>query len=284
MRGRKERELELPVSSENSLGATIRAWRHFRGLTVTELAVRAGFGKNGRGYISKIEHHVIKRLSGESLTAIAGALDLSPGNLQQSKMPERQERQMPGKDTLDDAIVGCQAWLRIYSQDEKRLDYARTHFKLAELYWERMAHAEGKIERGMFLVDALHSINQALPLFSEEAPDSYEKAQSIRSAIERAIYLKDLDDAIAGCNALLKVYSQEKKALDWARTHTKLAQLYWDRTTQIETVDERTRLFVLALQSIDEALPIFYRHAPVSYTEAQRMRLDVAAAREKISL
>lgn len=212
VRGRRERELEPYISLEDSLGVTIRAWRHFRGLTVTKLAVRAGFGKNGRGYISKVEHNLIKRLSGEFLAAIAQALDLSPIDLQQSHKPERQERQIPGKDTLDDAIVGCQAWLRIYSQDENCLDYARTHFKLAELFWERMSHAEGKTERGLFLLDALHSINQALPLFAEEALDLYEKAQSMRSAIEREMYLKDLDDAIAGCSALLKVYSQEKKA------------------------------------------------------------------------
>ena len=37
----------------------------------------------------------------------------------------------------------------------------------------------------------------------------------------------------------------------------------------------------MALQSIGQALPIFHRHAPVSYAEAQRMRLDVEAAREE---
>ena len=65
MRGRRERELEPRFPSEGWLGITIRAWRRFRGFTVTDLAVQAGFGKNGRGYISKIEHHQIKRLGEE---------------------------------------------------------------------------------------------------------------------------------------------------------------------------------------------------------------------------
>ncbi len=185
MRGRREREFEPPVSSEDRLGATIRAWRHFRGLTVTDLAVRAGFGKNGRGYISKIEHNLIKRLGEASLASIAQALDLSQADLQQGRIPEARESQIPDKEALDDAIAGCKVWLRVYCQDDRPLDCARTYFKLAELCWERMKLAKKREERGTFLADALQSIDQALLLFSTEAPGSYEEAQRLRSNRER---------------------------------------------------------------------------------------------------
>jgi transcriptional regulator with XRE-family HTH domain len=283
MRGRKERELELPVSFESTLGAAIRAWRRYRGLSVTDLAMRAGFGHNGRGYISKIEHNQIKRLGNEAITSIAQALNLSPLDLQQLRLPEIQGNQKLDKDTLDDAIIGCEAWLRVYSQDDRPLDCARTYLKLAELYWERLALAEGKRERERLLADALQSINQALPLFYVQAPDSYEQALNMRSLIEKTIFVKDLDDAIAGCKALLKIYAQEKKTLDWARTHTKLAQLYWDRSKYTEKGEEQSGLFVQALQSLDQALPFFQQLAPVSYKEVQKMRTDIEMAREALS-
>src|SRR6266496_5336978 len=91
MRGRRERELEPHFPSEGEPGVTIRAWRHFRGMTVTDLAIQAGFGKNGRGYISKIEHGLIRRLGEEQLAAIAQALGLAQIDLQQSRMPKTQE-------------------------------------------------------------------------------------------------------------------------------------------------------------------------------------------------
>lgn len=284
MRGRRERELVSSLSSEDHLGKTIRAWRHFRGMSVTELAIRAGFGQNGRGYISKIEHQLIKRLGKEPLAAIARALDISPVDLQRGCLPETRESLglSPGKEVLDDAIAGCQAWLRVYRQEDHRLDYARTHFKLAELYWERMARVEERIERRTLLADALHSLDQVLPLFSQEAPDSYEKARRLRSSIEKEISLIDLDDAIAGCQALFRIYSQEQHALDWARTHTKLARLYWDRTAHTEQAEERAGLLGKALHSLDQALPIFQRYAPVSYAEAQKMRLHVEAIRGEL--
>src|SRR6266700_2547726 len=111
VRGRREKELEPPVPSEGSMGVTIRAWRRFRGLTVTDLATQAGFGKNGRGYISKIEHQQIKRLGDEQIASIAQALSLTPTDLQQGRMPQAQASLLPDKDTLDNAILGCKAWL-----------------------------------------------------------------------------------------------------------------------------------------------------------------------------
>ena len=281
MRGRREREYEPSSLIEGGLGATIRAWRRFRGLTVTDLAVQAGFGKNGRGYISKIEHSHIKHLGEEHIAAIAQALGIAQNDLQQSHMPDRQESQRPDKATIDEAIVGCKAWLRVYHQHDKRLDRARISFKLAELCWERTTLTERREECTAFLTDALHSLDQALSVFREEAPGSYAEAQRLRSQIEKEVYTHDLDDAIAGCNVLFKVYHQEEQPLDWARTHTRLAQLYWDRARQAIQTEERTSWLEKALQSIDLALPIFRTHAPVSYTEAKRLRLDVEGAKEE---
>lgn len=281
VRGRREKELGLQQPLEVRLGSTIRAWRHYHGLTVTELAVRAGFGKNGRGYISKIEHNQIKRLSEESLVAIAQALDLAQTDLQQGRMPETRESQVTSKDVIDEAIAGCKALLKVYRHDNSLLDSARIHFNLAELSWLRMKLAERREEHDLYLAEAFQSIDQALPLFREEAPDSYEEALRLRSIIQKEVYLKDLENAITGCKALLKVSWQEDRPLDWARTHTRLAQLYRERATHSDQVEERRGWLAKALQSIDQALPLFHERAPISYTLAQQMRLDVEAAREE---
>ena len=284
MRGRKERELDSHASSEAGVGATIRAWRRARGMTVTELAVRADFGPNGRGYISKIEHQQIKRLGEEQLAAIAHALGIAPLDLQQNHLPERQHSPVLEKATVDDAILGCKALLRVYQQDDgKRLDTARISLKLAELYLARIPLTETREERGRLLMDALHRLDEALPVFQKEAPGAYQEAQNMRLRIEKKSFMNDLDDAIAGCNALFLVHHQEEHPLDWARTHVRLAQLYWDRARQLEQVEERSRWLEEALHSIDLALPLFRGYAPVSYTQAQRMRQDVEGAREEVA-
>jgi transcriptional regulator with XRE-family HTH domain len=281
VRGRREKELEVQVPSEGKMGMVIRAWRRQRGMTVTHLAVLAGFGKNGRSYISKIEHHQIRRLGEEQVSAIAQALGLTIIDLQQGRLPETHAKALPGKEALDEAIFGCKAWLKVYDhQDEKLLDRARTHVKLAELYWQRIPLAEGRAERERFFADALQNIDHALPIFRKEAPGSYEEVHHLRTRIEREIRIQDLDDAIAGCNALFKVHRQEEHPLDWARTHARLAQLYWDRATQAEQAEERHGWLGKALHSIDQALPLFRRDAPTSYDQAQQMRQYVEGARE----
>lgn len=281
MRGRRERELESLSPSDGSLGATIRSWRRYREMTVTELAIRAGFGKNGRGYISKIEHQHIKHLGEDALTAIAHALDLVQEDLQQGRLPAIRESHAPGKEVLDHAIAGCKAWLKVYQQEDMLLDRARIHLKLTELYWERRKLTEQQDERDQLLESALASIEQALPAFREKAPASYEEAQELHTLIEREWHRKELDDAIAGCKALLSISHQEEHPLDWARTHTRLAQLYRDRALHAEQAEERPGWLEKALQSIDQALPLFREQAPVSYTQAQQMRGEVAAAREE---
>lgn len=284
MRGRRERELDPHSSSENGVGVTIRAWRRFRGMTVTELAVQADFGTTGRGYISKIEHQQIKRLGEGQLVAIAHALGITPLDLQQNHLPETQHSPVLDKATVDDAILGCKALLRVYQRDDdKRLDIARTCLKLAELYLVRIPLTETREERGQLLVDALYRLDEALPVFQKEAPGAYQEAQHMRSRIEKKSYMNDLDDAIAGCNALFLVHRQEEHPLDWARMHVRLAQLYWDRATQSEQTEECSRWLDQALHSIDLALPLFRGYAPVTYTQAQRMRQDVEGAREEMT-
>lgn len=282
VRGRKERELEPQGSSGTGLGATIRAWRRHRGMTVTELAQQAGFGSNGRGYISKIEHERIKRLGEEQLGAIARALGMTRQDLQEQRLPEPQTRQHPDKAVLDEAIFGCKALLRVYDQDEeKRLDRARISVKLAELCWERHLLTDEREERGLLLEEALRQIDQALTIFHDVAPGSYQEARHLRAKIEHVRYRNDLDAAITGCQALLQVHHPQERPLDWARTHVRLAQLYWDRAVQSEEARERHGLLGQALESIDQALPWFRDRAPVSYTQAQRMRQDVEGAWEE---
>jgi len=75
-RGRKESELEFETSGANALGEAVRTWRRRRGLTVTELAILAGFGPSGRSYVSKVEHGAIRRLGAARLRAIAESLQI----------------------------------------------------------------------------------------------------------------------------------------------------------------------------------------------------------------
>ena len=58
------------------LGATVRAWRRYRQLSLTTLAVRSGLGTNGRGYISKVEHGAIRDPHEALLGRLAVALDV----------------------------------------------------------------------------------------------------------------------------------------------------------------------------------------------------------------
>jgi transcriptional regulator with XRE-family HTH domain len=56
-------------------------------MTVSELAVRAGFGVNGRSYISKLEHGLIQHVSDERLQRLAQALDIGSLELQLKRPP-----------------------------------------------------------------------------------------------------------------------------------------------------------------------------------------------------
>jgi transcriptional regulator with XRE-family HTH domain len=97
-RGRKEGDIVPPETAAGYLGATIRAWRRFRKLTVTELAVRAGLGETGRAYISKLEHGHIAHVGVTRLNHLAAALRTTPADLlthQQPEMPARADASTP---------------------------------------------------------------------------------------------------------------------------------------------------------------------------------------------
>jgi transcriptional regulator with XRE-family HTH domain len=80
-RGRKEAELGVDTPKPSNIGDALRRWRHLRGLTVTELAVQAGFGLSGRSYISKIEHGAIRHIGESKLQAILQALAIRAEDL-----------------------------------------------------------------------------------------------------------------------------------------------------------------------------------------------------------
>lgn len=87
MQGLKEKEFTIDEQEGSKIAEVIKAWRHVRHLSVTELAVRAGFSEKGRSYISKIEHGQVKRLGDENLSKIAQALGLSRADLVLYRMP-----------------------------------------------------------------------------------------------------------------------------------------------------------------------------------------------------
>ncbi len=282
MKGRKEVELETNWQQENRLGVTIRAWRRYRKLSVTDLADRAGFGTNGRSYISKIEHGYIKHLGEKQLTSIAAALQITDTDLQDYHMPEAGE-EVSNKKNLDDAIDGCKALLKVYTRENRPLDWARTQFKLAELYLDRAAFSKDTAEKNAILTEALQYIEDAPSIFKkEDAQRSYNEALQLRQNIEEATQIaeriKNLDDAIDGCKALLKVYTRENRPLDWARTQLGLAELYLDRAAFSKDTAEKNAILTEALQCIEVALSAFEKDAQRSYNEALQLRQNIEKA------
>jgi transcriptional regulator with XRE-family HTH domain len=87
LRGRPEEELRIDGKHTTSLGASLRAWRRYRGLTVTDLAVRMGLGEKGRSYISQVEHGYIQRLSEHNLQVIVNVLGIDRSDLLECKVP-----------------------------------------------------------------------------------------------------------------------------------------------------------------------------------------------------
>lgn len=88
MRGRRERTLGTGGETINPLGATLRAWRHDRHLSLQTVAERAGFGQGGRSYISKIEHGKIPAPGIDNLSLIARALGIDTSVLLANRRPE----------------------------------------------------------------------------------------------------------------------------------------------------------------------------------------------------
>jgi transcriptional regulator with XRE-family HTH domain len=90
MRGRDEIDLGTDGRTIAPLGATVRSWRRYRGLTEAELARRAGLGDNGRSYISRLEHGHFAQINEERMAQLAAALTLSPDDLLAHRKPPRQ--------------------------------------------------------------------------------------------------------------------------------------------------------------------------------------------------
>lgn len=67
----------LPDYLRVSIGAVVRAWRVVRGLTLEELAVKAGAGIT-RGYLSQLENDKIHTPGEEKLALVAQALGIAP--------------------------------------------------------------------------------------------------------------------------------------------------------------------------------------------------------------
>lgn len=93
-RGRRSQPLTRTNPNEIDIGITLRAWKNFRGFSSQDLAVAAGLGKNGRGYVSKIEHGIIKKPTKIFLGRLAQALNIEPETLTNHSLPNLEE--VPG--------------------------------------------------------------------------------------------------------------------------------------------------------------------------------------------
>ena len=271
--GRKEGEIGTDGQLTGKLGVAIRAWRRYSQLSVTELAVQAGFGEKGRGYISKIEHGQIHHVGDDRLDNIAAALHLTSTDLLLHRMPETQAAKQV--ESLDKAIVGCKALLRIFPYGS--LNWARMHFKLAELYWKHSLFSSDAAARGQILTEAHQSIEHALSVFTEEnAPRTYKEAAQLRSEIQNTIE----KEAINGCKVLLEMFPDG--SFDWARIQFGLAELYWKHAPSLSDAAARGQILTEAHQSIEHALSVFTEEkTPNSYEECVRLRLDIRKAQRK---
>jgi transcriptional regulator with XRE-family HTH domain len=269
MKGRKEEELASHSLLENGLGKAIRAWRRFHGFTVTELAVRAGFGKNGRGYISRIEHGLIRHLGEERLNRIAAALHLQRADLLLHCMPETHAE--ASAYDLDAAIVGGKALLK--GCEEHSFDWARIHLLLAKLYRERVATSHTTMEKYTALTEAQHCIECALLVFKEDtARQSFQEAIQLGQEIDNILETH----IIAGSLALLMRCSPQ--SLDWARLQLQLAKFYLERAAVLQGALARNAL-TEAQQSVEAAMPIFtQKKAKRSLKEAGQLNEEIRRA------
>jgi transcriptional regulator with XRE-family HTH domain len=273
MRGRREEELASRSAAENGLGTAIRAWRRFHGLSVTELAVRAGFGKNGRGYISRIEHSLIRHVSEERLNRIATALQLQSADLLLHRMPET-HTEVPTYD-LDEAIIGGKALLK--GCVAQSFDWARIQLLLAKLYRERAVASHTAVAKHAALTEAQQCIECALLVFTaSRTPQSFQEAMQLGREIGDVLEVSIVDGSIA----LLKRCPPQ--SLDWARIQLLLAKFYRERATVLQGLTARTAL-TEAQQCIEAALPIFTRkRAKHSLEETGQLSEEIRYAIKQI--
>jgi transcriptional regulator with XRE-family HTH domain len=88
-RGRRPKPLASSKHRVTPLGAALRAWREYRGLSQTELAIQAGLGvaQDGRAHISSIELGKIQRPEDETLEKIGAVLGVTLNDLRSGRMP-----------------------------------------------------------------------------------------------------------------------------------------------------------------------------------------------------
>lgn len=68
-------------------GETIRAWRQHRRLSLADAADRAGLGKSGRSWLSRVETNHIRKVNDARLQALAQALKVPVGALKAGNLP-----------------------------------------------------------------------------------------------------------------------------------------------------------------------------------------------------
>lgn len=71
---------------ETTIGKVVRAWRQHRGLSITELAARAG-SPITKGYVSQLERDKIRTPGNEKLGQLARALEISVRDIVNRVMP-----------------------------------------------------------------------------------------------------------------------------------------------------------------------------------------------------
>jgi transcriptional regulator with XRE-family HTH domain len=255
MRGRREVELTTHSATENGLGKSIRAWRHFLSMSVTDLAVHAGFGKNGRGYISKIEHGQIHHLSDEHLERIAKALNLQSVDLLLHRMPESDAETLVYD--LDAAIIGGSVVLKVCAKESS--EWVLMHLMLAKLYCERAAAAQTVAMKDASLIKAQHCLKYARLVFTANtAPEHFQEAIQLSQEIDEIL------DAsiITGCLALLK--RCDPQSLGWACIQMQLAKRYCRRSRVLQGLAARSVL-TKAQECIEAAWPIFTQEQAQSW-------------------
>lgn len=76
-----------PAEQPPTLGATLRAWREHRGLSLTDVTTRAGMGPEKRSWLSRVERNGIRSVSREKLQALASVLQIPYSALRAGNLP-----------------------------------------------------------------------------------------------------------------------------------------------------------------------------------------------------
>ncbi|GER89784.1 hypothetical protein KDW_39460 [Dictyobacter vulcani] len=276
MRGRKEEALTSRSSPENELGTVIRAWRHVRGLSVTDLAVAAGFGKNGRGYISRIEHGQIRHLGEERLLRLANALHLQRTDLLLHRMPEMHEK-VP-MDDLDAAILGGKILLKTCT--EQSFDWARLQLLLARLYCERAdTLCSTTAAKHTALIEAHQCIERALQVFTAHtARKSFEEATQLGREIDKLLYASIIESCLSF------IQRCPPQSLDCARFHMLHAQWYRKRATSLPGFTPQAAL-IEAQQCLETAIAIFtQKQAQNHLQKARQLHQEIMLAIQQVDL